>query len=599
MTTSKAHEGVDAPGLGIDPVTFEVLKNTFLNITEEMAYAVRRAAYSTNIKTRADFSCAFFDRQLRCIAQSFSEPPHLGSLRSVVPTAVAEFGPENFKNGDMIIVNDPHRGNSHLNDVALIAAVHVDGRPFGYVANIAHHVDVGGSAPASLGLNQEIFQEGIILPGSLLVRRGKLDEGVMKLILSNVRAPRETGGDFRAQIAANMLGARRLVETAERHHVDALEDWFDELLDYTERWTRAEFARLPKGEFSAEGFRDSDGFSPDPVKICVTLTFDGTSITLDVSGSDPQTPSALNATRNHSFAALAYIAKCLVDENILINDGFYRALDVTGPDGLVVTALRPAAVVGAWEVGQQVVETMWRALAPTLPKMVPAGSKGIICNLGWGGIDPNRGEVYCYMETVGGGNGARWGKDGPDAVQTNIHNTENAPIEEVEINYPFRIARYELIQDSGGAGQHRGGLSLRREYEFPFTETKFTIMSDGTRFPPKGLFGGADGRPAHFILDPGGKAEELPSKVTVDLPIGGRIQIETPGGGGYGAPLDRPIERVIADVRSGKVSVGAARESYGVVLAPDSLTLDEPSTAEARSRMSAGRNSDARGAKSQ
>ena len=285
------------PGIRMDPVTFEVLKNTFLNTTEEMAFALRRAAYSTNIKTRADFSCAFFDKQLRCVAQSFSEPPHLGSLRRVVPTAIAEYGPDNLAHGDMLIVNDPHRGNSHLNDVAIIACVHVGAEPFGYVANIAHHVDVGGSAPASLGLNRELFQEGIILPGTLLVERGKLDEGVMKLILSNVRAPRETGGDLRAQIAANMLGARRLAEISERYGVGELENWFDELLDYTERWTRAEIATLPRGRFSADGFRDSDGFSSEPVKIHVTLEIFEDSITLDVTGSDPQTPSALNATR--------------------------------------------------------------------------------------------------------------------------------------------------------------------------------------------------------------------------------------------------------------------------------------------------------------
>ena len=568
----------------MDPVTFEVLKNTFLNVTEEMAFALRRAAYSTNIKTRADFSCAFFDKQLRCVAQSFSEPPHLGSLRRVVPTAVTEYGRDNLAHGDMLIVNDPHRGNSHLNDVAIIAGVHVGAEPFGYVANIAHHVDVGGSAPASLGLNRELFQEGIILPGTLLVEGGKLDEGVMKLILSNVRAPRETGGDFRAQIAANMLGARRLAEISERYGVGELENWFDELLDYTERWTRAEIATLPRGEFSADGFRDSDGFSSEPVKIHVTLEIFEDSITLDVTGSDPQTPSALNATRDHSFAALAYVTKCLLDENILINDGYYRALSVAGPAGLVVTATRPAAVVGAWEVGQQLVETMWQALAPALPKRVPAGSKGIICNLGWGGDDPLRGEFYCYMETVGGGNGARWSKDGPDAVQTNIHNTENAPIEEVEINYPFRVALYELIQDSGGPGRFRGGLSLRRDYEFPFAETKFTIMSDGTRFPPAGLFGGADGRPAHFILDPQGRAEELPSKVTVTLPKGGRIRIETPGGGGYGPPLERDGQQIVDDVRSGKISERAARELYGVVIDSCTSTIDETATAELRAR---------------
>jgi N-methylhydantoinase B len=310
----------------------------------------------------------------------------------------------------------------------------------------------------------------------------------------------------------------------------------------------------------------------------VTLEIFEDSITLDVTGSDPQTPSALNATRDHSFAALAYVTKCLLDENILINDGYYRALSVAGPAGLVVTATRPAAVVGAWEVGQQLVETMWQALAPALPKRVPAGSKGIICNLGWGGDDPLRGEFYCYMETVGGGNGARPAKDGPDAIQTTIHNTENAPIEEVEINYPIRFARYGLITNSGGSGRFRGGLGIRRDFEFPDCDTTFTVLSDGTRFPPWGLEGGGNGRPARFIRDPEGKAERLPSKVSITVPKGGRVSVQTPGGGGHGHPHERDPDAVVRDVRDRKITPRAARETYGVVYNARTWTVDIEAT---------------------
>ena len=256
----------------------------------------------------------------------------------------------------MLIVNDPHRGNSHLNDVAIIASVHVGAEPFGYVANIAHHVDVGGSAPASLGLNRELFQEGIILPGTLLVEGGKLDEGVMKLILSNVRAPRETGGDFRAQIAANMLGARRLAEVSERYGVGQLENWFDELLDYTERWTRAEIATLPRGEFSADGFRDNDGFSSRPRQ---DSRDSGNLRGFHYARRHRVGPADPFCSQRYAGSLLrstAYVTKCLLDENILINDGYYRALSVAGPAGLVVTATRPAAVVGAWKL----VSNSWR-----------------------------------------------------------------------------------------------------------------------------------------------------------------------------------------------------------------------------------------------
>jgi N-methylhydantoinase B len=547
----------------MDPVTFEVIRNAFLNVTEEMALTVRRAAYSTNIKTRADFSCAIFDNQLRCVAQSFSQPPHLVCLATIAPVALREFGLERLEPGDALIVNDPHRGSSHLNDVNLISPVVRDGRRIGFVANMAHHVDVGGSSPASLGVNRELCQEGLILPPTRIARGGVIDENVLNLILANIRAPRETAGDIRAQMSANFIGCQRILELADRFSEDTLIAFCDELIAYTERWTDREIRQLPEGVYEATGFRDDDGFTDEPVRFNLKLEIKDGHVTLDPTGSSPQRAAPMNCTRNMATTVPAFIVKCLIDDRVPVNHGFLNRVHTVGEDGLICTAGRPAAVVGGWETVFRMTELVWLALHPALPDRVPAASKGIIVNIGFGGNDPRIGEYFCYMETIGGGNGARPTKDGPDAVQTTIHNTENAPVEEVELNYPIRLKRYELIEDSSGAGRYRGGCGIRRDFEFPYSDVTFTALSDGRKFPPWGLAGGHDARPARFILDPEGENRDLPSKYTVEVPKGGCVRVETPGGGGFGDPRQRDPEAVARDLRDGKISENRKREVYG------------------------------------
>jgi N-methylhydantoinase B len=292
------------------------------------------------------------------------------------------------------------------------------------------------------------------------------------------------------------------------------------------------------------------------------VTIGGGRMTLDLTGSSPQRGSPINCTRTMSACALAFVARSLVSRDLPVNSGFLSRLAVTGPDGMVCTAVRPAAVVGGWETGQKLAELIWLALHPALPARVPASGKALIVNIGFGGDDPRRGEYFCYMETIAGGGGARPTKDGPTAVQTNLHNTENAPIEEVELNYPIRIARYELIADSGGAGRFRGGLGVRRDFEFPHAECAFTVMSDGRKFAPWGLAGGGPGACARFVLDPEGEARDLPSKVTLTVPKGGRVSVRTPGGGGFGPVRERDRSALGADVESGYVSPDAARRIY-------------------------------------
>ena len=544
-----------------DPVEFEILRNALQNVTEEMALVVRRAAYSTNIKTRADFSCAVFDADARCVATSSGNPGHLLTMCVQIPNAVRGYGRERFEPGDAILMNDPHRGSSHLNDITCISPIFAGGRLIGYVANLAHHVDVGGAAPASLKNNREIYQEGTILPPTRVVRAGAVDDNVFALLLANVRAPHETRGDLRAQFSANAVGTRRVVELAGRYSSERLAIFCEQLIRYTARWTEAEIRKLPEGVYRAQGFMDDDGFSDEPVPIAVTVTIRDGAVTLDAAtGSAPQTRSSINCTPYMSRNAIMYVVRALINQDDLpLNVGFIERIRTEGPLGTVCTARPPSAVAGAFETVTRLTELIWKALHPALPDRVPASGKGLIVNLGFGGRDPRRDVFFCYMETVAGGNGARPTKDGPDAVQTNFQNTENAPVEEVELNYPMRIACFELIPDSCGAGRYRGGVGVRRDYEFPDADCVFTVLSDGRKFPPHGLGGGQPARTAHFVLDPETDPKELPSKVTITVEKGGRVSVQTPGGGGFGDPAERDAEAVRRDLRDGKITASYAR----------------------------------------
>lgn len=569
--------------LPVDPIKFEVIRNALLEATEEMAIALRRSAYSTNIKTRADFSCALFDRQMQPVAQAFAQPNHLGSLGRSVPYVLAAYGPEKLGPGDAILANDPYLRGVHLNDITLISPIYHGDELVGYVASLAHHVDVGGGAPASVGAFREVYQEGIIIPPVKLVQNGQIVDDVFRLVLAQIRSKRETAGDLRAQIAANNTGIRRIAALVERVGLATLNFYIDELLNYTERRTRAAIATLPKGLFSAEGVMDSDGYTDQPVQLAATVVIDEQGIRFDLTGCDPQRRAPVNATYSQTYSACAYVLKCLIDPDIPVNAGFYRLVQVDAPEGSVVNCRPPAPVVAGWEINARLTDVILKALAPALPHLIPAGTKAMICHAGFGGLDPRRQEYYCFLETLAGGYGARQMSDGPDAVQTHGQNTENAPVEETEINYPVRIMRYELIPDSEGAGRQRGGLGLRRDYLFPDHEVSFTILADRERWGPDGLFDGAAGQKASYILNPEGEAVVLGSKVTVQLAPGDVISYRTCGGGGYGSPLERDPALVLRDVREGKVSLERAQAVYGVALDVNTWTVNAAATSRNRS----------------
>src|SRR3954468_4728298 len=526
-----------------------------------MVLALRKSAYSTNIKTRSDFSCAFFDSDLRAVAQGFTQPVHLGSMVEQTPRAIRDYGPENPGPGGAIITNDPFPSGVHLNDVSLISPVFAAGELLGYVANLAHHVDVGGGAPASVGAFREVFQEGVIIPPVKVVEEGVIVDDVFRLILAQIRSKHETAGDFRAQIAANMTGTRRLQALADRHGRETIVETMGELLDYTERRTRAEIAALPFGVYEAEGSVDTDGYTDEPVQLKARVTISADGVHFDLTGSDPQRRAPVNSTYAQTFSACAYAVKCLIDPDLPVNDGFYRVVSLDAPRGTVTNCTWPAPVVGGWETQTRLVDVIFRALLPALPDRLPAGTKAMMCHAGFGGVDATSGSYTCFLETFAGGYGGRAGSDGPDAVQTHGQNTENAPVEETELNYPVRVTRLSLVEDSEGPGRFRGGLGLRKDFVFD-RPTTFTVLADRTVRGPWGGLGGNDGRPPEYLLIRDGVEIALGAKTTIEVQAGDVVSYRTCGGGGYGPPEERGPEGVARDVREGKVSLARAREVY-------------------------------------
>jgi N-methylhydantoinase B len=404
---------------------------------------------------------------------------------------------------------------------------------------------------------------------------------VYRLILEQIRSKRETAGDLRAQIACNNTGVRRLTGLVDQLGADEFVAYLDELVAYTERRTVAAIGALPRGSFFAEGLVDTDGFSDEPVHLAARFTVDDDGVLFDMTGSDPQRRAPVNSTYAQTYSNCAYVLKSLIDPDIPVNDGFYRFVRVNAPAGTVVNATHPAPVVGGWETAMRLVETLFQAVAQALPDRVPAGSKGMICHVGFGGRNPRDGELFAFLETVAGGFGGRSSADGPDAVQPHPQNTENAPVEETEINYPVKILRYELIEESEGPGRFRGGLGLRRDYAFE-DEVSFTILADRDKWGPSGLFGGKAAPPARYVLDPDGAATPVSSKTTLGLKAGEVISVQSCGGGGYGPPTERDPQAVLKDVLDARITPERARDEYGVVVDVAGRTVDEAATAAAR-----------------
>jgi N-methylhydantoinase B/oxoprolinase/acetone carboxylase alpha subunit len=520
----------------IDPITFEVFKHLFVSVAEEMGVTLCRTSFSPNIKERLDYSCAVYDAAGETIAQGDHMPVHLGAMPLSVRAAIdhAPMGP-----GDVVLLNDPFRGGTHLPDLTMVSPIFLepdDPRPAFYVANRAHHADVGGMSPGSMPLAREIFQEGLIIPPVTLVRAGAIVPDVLALILANVRTPDEREGDLTAQIAANRVAERRLREIVAAHGRDAVAACAAALQDHTERVLRATVAAIPDGEYAFEDRLDDDGFASEPIAIRVGITIDGEAATVDFTGSDPQTTGGVNANLAITLSATLYAFRCLVGDDVLYNAGVARVVRVIAPEGSIVNAVRPSAVAGGnVEASQRITDVVLGALARALPGRMPAASQGTMNNVTLGGRHPDSGRPFAYYETIGGGMGARPGLDGLSGVHTHMSNTRNTPIEAIEHYLPIRMRQYALRAGSGGAGRWRGGDGIVREYE-ALTDTDVTVLSDRRVGAPYGAEGGAPGQPGRNTLVRDGVESPLPGKVRLTLAPGDRLRIESPGGGGYGSP---------------------------------------------------------------
>jgi N-methylhydantoinase B len=544
-----------------DPTTLEIYRALYTSVAEEMGIALRRTAFSPNIKERRDYSCAVFDARGRVIAQGDHMPVHLGSMPMAVASALSAI---ELKPGDVVALNDPFAGGTHLPDVTLVMGVfdqvsgagyqvpakrkhrHLSSRhptpdtrhPLFYVANRAHHADIGGATPGSMGLATDIYGEGLSIPPVRLVKNGVLDEDLMRLILANVRSHDERRGDFQAQIGSLKTGATRLLEIVERRGKQEAADYANHLIEYSARLMRHAIASIPDGDYEAVDVLDDDGVSGSPVRIQVRITIAGSRARVDFNGSAPQVSGPINAVEAITMSAVSYVFRCLLGNEVPASAGLMQPIELTAPIGTVVNAIHPASVAGGnVETSQRIVDVLFKALAQALPDKIPAASQGTMNNLTIGGIDPRSADEFSYYETVAGGMGARPDHDGMSAVHTHMTNSLNTPAEALEYAYPLRVRQYRIRKGSGGKGKHRGGDGVIREIE-TLAPAHMSLLADRRKNAPYGLHGGETGKPGNAAIISDGRRREIKSKGSWELKAGDRVRIETPGGGGWGSGED-------------------------------------------------------------
>jgi len=544
----------------VDPVKLEIFKSLYSSVAEEMGVSLRRSAFSPNIKERRDYSCAVFNHEGVLIAQGDHMPVHLGSMPMSVRAALEAV---KLAPGDIVVLNDPYAGGTHLPDVTMVAAVFgerrqkAEGRrqtskdqglpsdfrllpsdspappPLFYVANRAHHADIGGATPGSMGRAEEIYQEGLRIPPVRLMIGGEINDDVMRLISANVRIPEEREGDLTAQLGAIATGQGRLLEIVERYGFKEADQYATHLVNYTAEMMRRVIRDLPDGVYEAEDFLDDDGYSDVPVRIAVRIEIKGDRATVDFTGSAPQVRGPINAVEAITVSAVYYVFRCLIPMSVPASWGIMRPITVTAPSGTVVNALPPAAVAGGnVETSQRIVDTVMLAMSKC-GAQVPAASQGTMNNLTIGGTDWRTGKQFAYYETVAGGLGARPGLDGIDGIHTHMTNSLNTPAEAMEYAYPMRVQQYSIRRGSGGGGQFRGGAGIVREVEL-LTDAQVTILSDRRKTRPYGLKGGEPGAAGRTVLITKSGERVLAGKESVHAKAGDRIRIESPGGGGWG-----------------------------------------------------------------
>jgi N-methylhydantoinase B len=521
-----------------DPTRLEIFKNIFHSIAEEMGAVLRRSAFSPNIKERRDYSCAVYDANGDVLAMGDHMPVHLGSMPASVAAARAAVA---LEPGDIAVLNDPFAGGTHLPDITMVMPVHLQNKkhPFFYVANRAHHADIGGALAGSMGPAREIFEEGLRIPPVHLFRRGELNRDAMSIILANVRTPAEREGDLAAQIAACRTGQRRLLEISQKYGERELHTYGNFLLEYSEKMMRSVLRALRPGVYTAEDFLDGDGVNAVPLKIKVRIKINRDRAEVDFSGSAPQCAGNVNAVEVIAISAVYYVFRCLLTEDVPATSGLIRPIRVIAPVGTVVNATPPAAVAGGnVETSQRMVDTLFRALAKAVPSRIPAASQGTMNNFTLGGRHPENNAPFAYYETIAGGMGARPGLDGISAIHTHMTNSWNTPIEVFEQTYPVRVRSYSIRRNSGGAGRFRGGDGIIREIEL-LAPMQVAMLSDRRERGPYGLNGGSEGKCGKNHLLRKGETTALPGKCALNADAGDILRIETPGGGGWGKSKKR------------------------------------------------------------
>ncbi len=551
-----------------DPITLEILRNSLRSITDETYIALTKAAYSTNIKERRDHSTALTDVQGRLVVQAENSLPiHLASMLGMMEKLLAKYRVEGMADGDIFVANDPYvAGGTHLPDVNLAMPCFVNGEVLGFVCNIAHHADIGGMTPGSMaGGMSEIYQEGLRIPLVRLFAAGELVQDIFDLLLLNVRVPHERRGDYFAQVASCRLGARRIRELSLRYSPALLTRSFAAIMDRTEARLRDGIASIPDGRYEFSDLLDNDGMGTVDIPISVRIDVTGEHIAFDFTGTGPQMKGNFNLTFNATQSAVYYVLKAMLDPDLPNNHGLIRAVKISAPLGTLANAVHPAAVAGRANTSQRVVDVLIGALAQALPEQAVGAANGANVTAVFFGHDPRHDRPYVYLETLGGGFGGRFTKDGKDGVQVHITNTSNLPVEAIEAEYPLLVESYGLIEDSGGAGKYRGGMGIRRVVRPLGHETVFSGMGERFVHHPWGIFGGQQGGTGRFAIQgPGHSVETLPDKPN-HVPLGpdDAVVIETPGAGGYGPPSEREAEAVAADYRSGKFSAEYLARHYG------------------------------------
>jgi len=553
--------------LALDPITLEIIWNSFRSVTDECFLTLQRSAFSTNIKERHDHSVAVLDSRGRLIVQAENALPiHLASIGGLVEILLDKYSGD-IAPGDIFIGNDPHvAGGTHLPDINLAAPVFDGETLIAFICNIAHHADVGGAVRGSMsGGLTEIYQEGLRIPVIRLYRKGELARDTLDLLLLNMRLPAERRGDLNAQIASCRLGIQRIEQLILRFGIRLLLDAFEQIIERSRMRIRNAIGALPDGEWSYADMMDDDGVAAQDVLIKLTIRKTGQGLVFDFTGSDPQVPGNINLTANAVRSSVCYVLKALLDPDMPNNEGVFQAFEIVAPVASIVNCRAPGSVALRANTCQRVVDIVLGAMSAVIPERTIASANGANTSMVFAGEDPTTGSPYVYLETLGGGMGGRNDRDGKDGVQVHITNTSNLPVEAIEMEYPLRVEEYSLVVDSGGAGRWRGGLGLRRVVRPVGHVCEFSGAGERFRRGPPGIFGGEAGRAGAFrLLRADGSIENLPGKLTsLILHPGDAVAVETPGAGGYGSPKERPREKLAEDLCSEKFTRRCIENHYG------------------------------------